>query len=97
MSNVPKRIFLALALAAQLFMAGPAAASRAMPIVTGRVSAVYGYDRIDVDGRAYTVRLGSGAYENLNNFSTGQIVDLVLDGPPEAPETRVVEILLHNR
>lgn len=88
---MPVALSISLALVATTLPGTPALASRAMPIVTGEVNAVSA-NHIVVDGKSYSVQLQGRALHQLQQVQSGQKVDLVLDGPPQAATTHVVDI-----
>jgi hypothetical protein len=91
------RIALAATLAGLMLAVQPAVASRALVIVTGKITAIYGNDRIDVDGKIFKVLSGSTAADSLRQFGIGQVVDVSLDGALADTASRVVSIQLHQR
>ena len=74
----------------------PATAARPLVTVSGHITAIFGRDRLDVEGRAYKVQDGSPAADSLRQFSIGQVVDVSLDGELSDPASRVVLIRLHQ-
>lgn len=85
---------LGVALGAATLPATPALASRAMPMVSGEVTAVSA-NHIVVDGKSYSVQVQGRALRALQQVQSGQKVDLVLDGPPQAASTHVIDIHVH--
>ncbi len=61
--------------------------------ITGTVTAAPSNNSIEVDRRTYHVKANSAAAKTLSNFYVGETVDMVLDGPPNAPE--VTSIMQH--
>jgi len=82
-----------------VFALGPTAgwSTRAFgDVVSGQITAVPLSGEIEVDHRIYHVKAGSPADSALHEFSEGQRVDLLLDGPPESKTSEVMSITLHN-
>ncbi|HEX4023752.1 MAG TPA: hypothetical protein VHX52_03475 [Steroidobacteraceae bacterium] len=87
----------AIAMLAIAFHAAPA--SSAMPIaftVSGTVTSVAGGDQIVIDGKSYTVQVQGPALGELEQVHVGQKVAVVLNGPPGAAATQVVDIQVQN-
>ena len=61
------------------------------PAVTGQITALPGGDEIEVGSHTYHVKHGSSAEKALGQLSTGQQVQLTLDGPP-GPKAEVIAI-----
>jgi len=62
------------------------------PSVTGQITALPGGDEIEVGSHTYHVKHGSAAEKALGQLSTGQQVQLTLDGPPGSPKAEVIAI-----
>jgi hypothetical protein len=92
------RIFpvLTAAMAATLLAAGTIQANQlAGPVVTGTLTSIQG-DSITVDGQTYTIAPGSPAADELSSLSTGQRVDVQLNGPASSPDTEVTNVTMHE-
>jgi hypothetical protein len=63
--------------------------------VTGEVTATPVSSTIEVEHKSYHVKPHSLADKNLRQIKYGQIVDLVLDGPPDSGKSQVVAINPH--
>lgn len=72
-----------------------AANTPASNIVTGPVTGVSGGDHISVNGHLYAVKASSPASNALQQVRVGQVVDVVLDGPPNSSTAQVVVIHAH--
>jgi hypothetical protein len=84
---------LMLALAAGTF--APPAVQASLKIdttVTGRVTDLRGGDTIFLDGHPYKVLPNSLAARNFSSLRMGQVVELVLNGPPGKDTSRVTAI-----
>jgi hypothetical protein len=69
--------------------------SRALaPAVTGTVTATPSSGTIEVDHRSYHVKPNSAAAKVLGTVHTGDVVDMVVDGPSTSPE--VISIMPHQ-
>jgi hypothetical protein len=77
------------------FSAAPTWASRPLPGISGTVTSVSG-SQVVIDGHAYSVRLDGPALGELAQIHPGQQVDVVLNGPPGAAGTQVVDIHAHR-
>jgi len=87
---------LAAGVAAAMLAVGAVQANQlAGPIVTGTLTSVQG-DSVTVNGQTYTVAPGSPADEELSSLSTGQQVDVQLNGPASSPDTEVVNVVVHQ-
>lgn len=87
---------LAAGLAGAMLAVGAAQANQlAGPIVTGTLTSVQG-DSVTVNGQTYTVVPGSPAEEELSSLTTGQQVDVQLNGPASSPDTEVVNVVVHQ-
>lgn len=87
---------LAAAMAAAMLAMGAVQANQlAGPLVTGYLTSIQG-DSITVNGQTYTVAPGSPAEEELGSLSTGQQVDVQLNGPASSPDTEVVNVVVHQ-
>jgi len=64
--------------------------------VVGTLTATPISDDVEVDGHVYHVRPGSVAAQELHNFSQGQKVEIMLDGPADSQNSGVVIINLRN-
>jgi hypothetical protein len=64
--------------------------------VTGQITAISGVSGVTIDGHLYIVRAGSPAAAQLPKFSTGQTVDVYLDGPPTTSASEVIGISVHT-
>ena len=63
--------------------------------VTGEVTATPVSGTIEVEHKSYQVKPHSLADKILRQIKFGQIVDLVLDGPPDSGKSQVVAINPH--
>ncbi len=63
-----------------------------VPSVTGQITALPGGDEIEVGSHTYHVKKGSAAEKALGSLSTGQEVQLTLDGPPGSSTAEVIAI-----
>jgi hypothetical protein len=85
------------AIAGLWLMAAPVSANRVIGVtVTGQITAVHGDSAIVVQGTTYRIKPGSPAYNVLKTLTPGQLVDLLLDGPPGNSATSVVAIATHQ-
>ena len=64
-------------------------------MVTGQVTATPGNGEIEIAHHLYQVLPGSAAAKALGNFSVGQNVDAVLDGPPGGSNPEIVTLTIH--
>jgi hypothetical protein len=64
--------------------------------VSGTVTAAPVSGEIEVSHHTYLVKANSPADKVLRNFSAGQVVDLVLDGPANSAKSEVVSIMVHS-
>lgn len=86
---------LAAVMAAAVLAVGAAHANQlAGPIVTGTLTSIQG-DSITVDGQTYPIAPGSPAADELSSLTTGQVVDVQLNGPASAPDTEVTNVTVH--
>jgi hypothetical protein len=84
------------AMAAALLAAGATQANQlAGPVVTGTLTSIQG-DSITVDGQTYTIAPGSPAADELSSLTTGQRVDVQLNGPASSPDTEVTNVTVHE-
>lgn len=82
------------AAAAVTLLLGSAAAWSVRPpdnMVSGTVSAVSG-NQIVVDGKSYSIKVQGPALRELQRVQVGQLVDLVLNGAPQASSSQVISI-----
>jgi hypothetical protein len=87
---------LAAAMAAAMLAAGPVQANQlAGPVVTGYLTSIQG-DSITVNGQTYTIAPGSPAADELSSLSSGQRVDVQLNGPASSPDTEVTNVTVHE-
>ncbi len=87
---------LAATMAAALLAAGTAQANQlAGPVVTGTLTSIQG-DSITVNGQTYTIAPGSPAADELSSLTTGQRVDVQLNGPASSPDTEVTNVTVHE-
>jgi hypothetical protein len=61
--------------------------------VTGEVTAIPISGQIEVAHQIYHIKAQSPADQAVHNFSLGQIVHLVLDGPASSPTSQVIAIM----
>jgi hypothetical protein len=64
--------------------------------ITGEITASPGHLQIEIAHHLYTVKANSPADRALHTFTTGQIVDLVLDRPAKNRPAEVVSISPHS-
>ena len=64
-----------------------------IPAVSGQITALPGGNEIEVGSHTYHVKHGSAAEKALGQLSTGQQVQLTLDGPP-GPKAEVIAIAI---
>jgi hypothetical protein len=65
------------------------------PPITGTVTAAPSSGTIEVDHRSYHVKVGSAAAKALSSLYVGEIIDMIVDGPPgSTPE--VIMITQHQ-
>ena len=87
---------LAATMAAALLAAGIAQANQlAGPVVTGTLTSIQG-NSITVNGQTYTIAPGSPAADELSSLTTGQRVDVQLNGPAASPDTEVTNVTVHE-
>ena len=61
------------------------------PPITGTVTAAPSSGTIEVDHRSYHVKAGSTAAKALASLYVGEIIDMIMDGPPgSTPEVIIV-------
>ena len=60
--------------------------------LTGKVTGLPGGDRVEVDGRVYTVPAGSEAAQHIKDLHIGDQVDFKLEGAD-----KVVKVNVHAR
>jgi hypothetical protein len=65
-------------------------------LVSGTITAAPVSGEIEVSHRTYHVKANTPAEKALRNFSAGQIVDVVLDGPASSAKSEVVSIMAHS-
>ena len=65
------------------------------PQLTGKVTALPGGNRSEVDGHTYTIVSGSDATERVKSLHIGDLVDLELEGADAAHSSNVVKIDAH--
>lgn len=63
-----------------------------VPSISGQITALPGGDEIEVGSHTYHVKKGSAAEMALKSLSTGQQVQLTLDGPPGSSTAEVIAI-----
>jgi hypothetical protein len=77
-------------------VANPAPANMLVsPSLTGRITGLPGGNRVEVDGRMYTIASSSGASEQVKHMHIGDVVDLTLDGAVPGHSSNVVQIHVH--
>jgi hypothetical protein len=67
-----------------------------VPSITGQVTALPGGHEIEVGSHTYHVKRGSPAEQTLGKLSTGQQVQLTLDGVPGSPQAEVIVITVSS-
>jgi hypothetical protein len=65
-------------------------------LVSGTVTAAPAGGQIEVSHHTYHVKANSPADKVFRNFSAGQTVDMVLDGPANSVKSEVVSIMVHS-
>jgi hypothetical protein len=65
------------------------------PPITGTVTAVPTSNSIEVDSKSYPVRAGTAAANTLGSVYVGEVVDIIVDGPPGGT-TEVIMISQHQ-
>ena len=90
-----KQIALLAVLAASLHAAPGFATRIAADVVSGSVTSVAG-GHIVIGSKSYNIQLTGPALNQMQQLHVGQVVDLVLNGPPGAAATQVVAIHVHN-
>jgi len=70
-------------------------ANRPVGGVTGAVTATPIAGQIEVNHVVYHIKAKTPADQNFRRFTTGVVVDLVLDGPAGSPTTSVISITAH--
>jgi len=65
------------------------------PAITGTVTASPANGTIEVDHVVYHVQANSGAAKALSSFYVGEIVDMIVDGPPGGA-VQVISIVQHQ-
>lgn len=66
------------------------------PVVTGTVTASPASGTVEIDGHAYHVKPNSAAAKALSSLYVGEVVDVVLDGPPAGGSVEVISIVQHT-
>jgi hypothetical protein len=66
------------------------------PPITGTVTAAPSSGTIEIDQHSYHVRAGSAAAAALSSIYVGEIVDIVVDGPPNSNSAEVTSIVQHR-
>jgi hypothetical protein len=85
------------ALSAAVCLSGPAMANRVPgATLTGHVTATSNGDWIKIDGKSYRVKSGSPAAAAASKLTTGQYVDIQLNGPAGAAASEVVNVVPHS-
>jgi hypothetical protein len=83
-------------MAVAMLATGPARANQlAGPVITGTLTSIQG-DSITVDGQTYNIAPGSPAADELSSLSSGERVDVQLNGPADAPDTEVTNVTAHQ-
>ena len=67
-----------------------------IPSVSGQITALPGGNEIEVGSHTYHVKRGSPAEQALGKLSTGQQVQLTLDGVPGSPQAEVIVITVSS-
>jgi hypothetical protein len=65
-------------------------------LVSGTVTAAPAGGEIEVSHHTYHIKAKSPADKVSRNFSAGQIVDVVLDGPASSAKSEVISIMVHS-
>jgi hypothetical protein len=64
-------------------------------VVTGTVTASLSSSTVEVDHRSYPIKPNSSASKAYLNVFVGEVVDVVMDGPPNGT-TQVISIIKHQ-
>lgn len=64
------------------------------PVVTGTVTAAPSSGTIEIDHHSYAVKANSAAAKALLSVYVGEVVDMVMDGPPNGT-SEVISIMQH--
>ena len=92
MNHFNFRMVAAVAVLALAIPAGTALATRIPDFtVSGTVTSAAG-SQIVIDGKTYNVQVQGSALRELEQVQAGQVVDVILSGPPGAAGTQVVAI-----
>jgi hypothetical protein len=65
------------------------------PVITGTITAAPYSGTIEVNHVSYHVQANSGAAKALSSFYVGEIVDMIVDGPPGG-SVEVISIVQHQ-
>lgn len=65
------------------------------PVVTGTVTASPSSSTIEVDHHGYHVKANSAAAKAMISIYVGEMVDMVMDGPPNGT-SEVISIMRHS-
>lgn len=84
---------MAAAVAATLVLSSAPVWSSKVPdnMISGTVSAISG-NQIVLNGKSYSVKADGAALRQLQSVQVGQVVDLVLNGAPQAVSSQVIAI-----
>ena len=64
--------------------------------VSGHITSISGVSSVSIDGHLYIIRAGSPAVQQMGQYTTGQVVDVYLDGPPTSSASEVIAISAHS-
>jgi hypothetical protein len=64
--------------------------------ITGHITAISGSEWIKIDAQNLRIRSGSQAAKAVQKMAPGQMVDVVLTGPPTAAASEVFSVTLHS-
>jgi hypothetical protein len=65
------------------------------PAITGTITAAPASGSIEVDRHTYHVKANSAAAKVLGTLHLGDVVDMIIDGPANAPNPEVISIMRH--
>jgi hypothetical protein len=71
------------------------ASTVAADVVTGTITAING-NMINIQGQVYPIASDSAAYAVVAHFKPGELVDVILDGPPKSSASHAINIVLHS-
>ena len=96
---IRRQDFLAFLAGAMFFMSLGSPAPANVPTsfgLTGTVTAPPSGDRIEVDGRTYTIVSGSEAAQRIKGLHVGDVVDFKLEGAAPGRSNKVTSFNVHT-